>query len=215
METPYHQPVPFLPLVTHFDLQPSHLRFFLTKTFTYIGLATQADAANILAYLFNLSDTKTSQSRLSAHNSPASGHKAAITKVTSSTEIAKKKLKHILSSRALEIIKRTMILEAQKVKEAQEGSPEATNYLIYVCPWRWHLYAVYFIVFLESGDLPVVTGCSKVKDMEVRSRRMFYGYWALYTFMLLALVGGGGEQLISRVHFWCMERMKAPRERLW
>ncbi|KAJ4412006.1 hypothetical protein N0V85_003756 [Neurospora sp. IMI 360204] len=51
--------------------------------------------------------------------------KAAMTKVTSSTEIAKRKLKHILSSRALQIIKETMILEAQK--EAQEKGEKDTK----------------------------------------------------------------------------------------
>ncbi|KAK3337865.1 hypothetical protein B0H65DRAFT_552371 [Neurospora tetraspora] len=39
--------------------ESSHLRFFLTKRFIYIGLAIQADTPSILGYLFNLPDTKT------------------------------------------------------------------------------------------------------------------------------------------------------------
>ncbi|KAJ4395714.1 hypothetical protein N0V85_006457 [Neurospora sp. IMI 360204] len=77
---------------------------------------------------------KVADSAVPAHNpvkeeksnltkSKATITKAAMTKVTSSTEIAKKKLKHILSSRALQIIKETMILEAQK-KEAQEDEAQ-------------------------------------------------------------------------------------------
>ncbi|KAK1781441.1 hypothetical protein QBC45DRAFT_440072 [Copromyces sp. CBS 386.78] len=59
MTTPYHEPLPFLHEAAPLDKEPcAHLQFYLAKRFTYIGLATQADAPNVLAHLYNLPKTK-------------------------------------------------------------------------------------------------------------------------------------------------------------
>ncbi|KAK3954408.1 hypothetical protein QBC32DRAFT_88367 [Pseudoneurospora amorphoporcata] len=59
MITPYQEPLPFLHEAGPLDREPcAHLQFYLAKRFTYIGLATQADAPNVLAHLYNLPKSK-------------------------------------------------------------------------------------------------------------------------------------------------------------
>ncbi|KAJ4412923.1 hypothetical protein N0V85_003638 [Neurospora sp. IMI 360204] len=59
-DTVYDPSLPFLPSSPSREaVESAHLRFCLIKPFTYLGLAIQSDAPQILSHLYNLGDTKT------------------------------------------------------------------------------------------------------------------------------------------------------------
>lgn len=193
MHSPYDEALPFLPSdpLRHQEVGSlAFVQFGLTKHFTYIGLAVQTNAPNIVNRLYNLGYTK----RNLLINCPDRTYawSKAISTIAEALEpgalqVVKDEALHMAAKSALPRTTRILLARGanpnnrpvvrrldgmvtvgttalQEVlfhpAHREEGEIDTPFVTLNVCPWRWHRYAVFYIAFVCREDFASVTGCS-------------------------------------------------------